>query len=150
MNMIKGDATRAFRCAKYIHERYESKGYRVQTLVDPNSNEVVVQVCNTGKGIWAGAKKWVGLKTCATLKLTPTEEGLAMDVGSGEWLAKTTDIIIGTFVACGLIAVTGTIGTFKQRALLKNIREDALEYFASDLVKIQPASPEVEAIDVES
>lgn len=132
MNLIKGDAARAFRCAKYIHDRYAAKKYQVQTLVDPNTNTVVVQISNVSRGFCSGAKKWVGLKTCATMKITPCEGGLRLEVGDGEWIAKTTDICVGMFIF-GFLAVTGTIGVFKQRGLLKRVHEDALEFFASDL-----------------
>lgn len=132
MNMIKGDAARAFRCAKYIHDRYAAKNYLVQTLIDTHSHAAIVQISNAGTGFWAGAKKWVGLKTCATLKLTPCEGGIRMEVGAGEWIAKTADILFGTFVAFGFVAITGTVGAFRQRGLLRKVREDAFEFFAAD------------------
>lgn len=138
MSMIKGDAARAYRCARYVEAKYRRNGYRVQTLIDANTRGVAVQVCNSPGGFLGGLKKLVGLKTCATLRIVPCGDCLNVDVGEGEWASKSGAILFGTFVAFGFVAITGSIGAVKQRNLLIHIKDDAMSFFASDGQTVLP------------
>ena len=140
MTIINGDANRAYRCAQFISDKYRHEDYHVQTLVDPTTKAVAVQISNTAPGFWGGLKKLVGLKACATLRIVPDGDRLKVEVGEGEWLAKGGDILIGTFVAVGVVAVTGTVGAVKQHNLLRRVENDAMAFFASDpVIKLMSA-----------
>lgn len=122
---IACDLEHGYRCAKFIADRYRQQGYRVQSLVDTATRGIVVQIANDKGGFWGGVKKCIGQQKCATLCILPSEGGVTVDVGKGEWMKKGLAVYVGMFVVGWPLVITGTAGAIQQLALMNEVRRSA-------------------------
>lgn len=139
---IACDLEHGYRCAKFIADRYRQQGYRVQSLVDTATRGIVVQIANDKGGFWGGVKKCIGQGKCVTLSINPSEGGVLVEVGNGEWMKKSLAVFVGTFVFAWPLAITGTAGAVQQLMLMKDVRKSAT-YFLKNAPSPQLAAEEI-------
>ena len=135
--LIQNKASKMIALANAIMQDYKAEGYETQELEvkdDGHGNKgYIVQIRNTSENAGGFLKKIIGWENCASLVLTAKGNDLEVKVAGGKWLDKAAVIGVSMIVLWPLL-ITGTIGSFRPKALLDKLFMNAFEKLASDRV----------------
>ena len=135
--LIQNKAGKMIALANAIMRVYKAEGYETQELEvkdDGHGNKgYIVRIRNTSDNAGGFLKKMIGCETCVSLILTAKGNNLEVKVAGGKWLDKAAVIGVSMIVLWPLL-ITGTIGSFRQKALLDKLFINAIEKLASDRV----------------
>ena len=118
----------------YLEDKYQTLGYRTQTLKidEPNKNGFIFQVTNESERKFAKyAKSAVGMGCIGQVLMTINGPNLEVQVGQGRWIEKGALATLSLFVLWPL-AITSGIGAWKQHKLLDNLYSDVTSFLTAD------------------
>ncbi len=103
----------------------------VNLLTGGEEKGALFQMRPTG-GAWQTFKEWTGMGIAATVTMKTVGAALEIEVGGGKWLDKAAIAGIATFVTLGVLVIPASVGAWKQKKLLQEMRDEINAFFRKE------------------
>lgn len=129
MKIAKGDVKSAQLLTQYLYRKYAGEGYVVR--IGNEIDSYVLHICSDESGVKGTCASVTGLDKDIVVRIKPEAraDGKYVSVNaSGKYRGKVGRIGFGTFVAFGVVAITGLIGAANQADMAYNIENESEEF----------------------